>query len=90
MRTKHLELIGFLLVSLCFSGCQTAPHDSELLGPAAVGDEFPLGTLALDLPSFRTLEDLRASYTHVHESDSFNVFEKDGIKVAVLEVTSHL
>jgi hypothetical protein len=72
-----------LMTALAIQGCATGPKDEPIL-PA---DEFPLGSLTFDLPGFRTLEELKAWQIPLDRSHTFDVFEKDDAKVAVLVVT---
>jgi len=68
-------------------GCATPREDHTLATPVASAEQFPIGTLEINLRSFRTLDELKASSKPHDETEHFFVFEKDQSKVAVVLAT---
>src|SRR6267142_7193517 len=87
MRTKHVEMIFVAGMALGIIGCAT-PREQDPLGtPVAAALVFPLGTLKIDLPSFRTLDELKAWSKPNNETERLYLFEKGEAKVAVVVAT---
>jgi hypothetical protein len=87
MRPKQLEVIFAAGMVFCLVGCATPPADHAIAPPVASAEEFPLGSLKMDLRSFRTLDELRASSKPHDETERFYLFEKNQAKAAVVVAT---
>jgi hypothetical protein len=86
MRAGYLGMIVIVGAVLCVAGCAT-PQGKQLGATSvAPAEGFPLGKLEIDLPSFRTLEDLKAWGSPDHTERHY-LFEKGQAKVAVIVVS---
>lgn len=85
MLTRCLELILAAALMQLAAGCQTGRTPPPAIPPAA--EQFPLGKLTIDLPSFRTLEELKAWGKPHDETEAFFLFEKGAVKVAFVVPT---
>ena len=73
-----LTLAAVIAISLL--GCATAPTQKS----QSSTEEFPLGNLTIDLPSFRTLDELRTRAKPLDGSEKFYLFPLRDPKVAVV------
>lgn len=87
MCTRHLEVILATGMALCVVACATSREDHAAATPTTPAEEFPLGSLNVDLRSFRTLDELKASSKPHDETEHFYVFEKGQSKAAVIVAT---
>ena len=86
MRSSHLEVVFIASLALGATGCQTTRIENP---PAihAAAEQFPLGKLTIDLPSFRTLEELKVWGKPRDETEKFYLFEKGESKVGIVVAT---
>lgn len=83
MRSRFLEIVFSAGLSLAVVGCQTS-HELDRGDQKLANRQYPLGTLTLDLPGFRTLEDLKKFGEPHDETERFYLFEHKGHKLAII------
>lgn len=86
MRPRHLEVILAAGLVVYASGCATTRDDAHATNPAAK-ELFPLGKLAINLPSFRSLEELKTWGKPRDTTERFYLFERGEDKVAIVMAT---
>ena len=82
MRAKHVEVMLVAALVLLAAGCQSTRIDSKDSQEAA-SSEVPLGKLAVEYPSFRTLDELKVWGAPRDATESFHLVEKGDTKAAI-------
>jgi hypothetical protein len=86
MRSRYVEVMLASVLAFFAVGCQTVRNDSNG-GRVVPGNEFPLGKLAINLPSFKTLAELEEYGKPRDGTEQFHLFHKEETKVAIIVET---
>ena len=82
MLTKHVEVMLVGALALLAAGCQSARVDAQA-NNEVTSSEFPLGKLAVEYPSFRTLDELKVWGAPRDATEAFYLMEKGDAKAAI-------